>query len=311
MIVIKLDSRKYLIDGIYIERKHIHEVLRQTGLFIPDRLLELWIHKYIPSHREPQEITPSEFLCLLINATDRATMIGKLPYGERDLTQEKDTGLYRLDVAVTLRPSANPEIWMQREGNAAIERSRILYYKDSSGNRPVSHSARKKDRKKTIKERIDANLRDLLANPKLHPEIQSTLHQYSKLLPASRAQLNVSYSQRKSQEMLFTPVIDMIHMNEGEKRKRVAFQRRVQSMGSSGSFMVEGEGGRPGSRPVSGTVRPVFGGVSVRPGSAKPSSMQSIPEPVHPTYLTPKKRSNSVDRSVHQSPKRLRARWML
>lgn len=311
MILIKLDSREYLLDGISLDRKHIHRVLRQSGLFLPDRLLEFWLHKYIQSDREIQQITPAEFVFLVANAKDREEMIGKLPYGDRSLEKEKESGLYRLDAAVTLRHSADPEQWMQREGNAAISRSRVTYYKDSSPSRQSAQSSKKKDRRKTVKERLEANLRSLLANPHLHTEIQSTLHQFTKLLPASRAQISTSYSQRKSQEVIFTPVIDMIHLSDGEKRKRQAFERRVQSLGSSGSLMGEGDTGRPGSRPVSGTVRPVFGGGTGRPVSAKPNSIQAVQEPVHPTFLTPKKRSNSVDRQLKESPKRLRPRWML
>jgi len=311
MILIKLDSREYLLDGISLDRKHIHRVLRQSGLFLPDRLLEFWLHKYIQTDREIQQISPAEFVFLVANAKDREEVIGKLPYGERSLEREKETGLYRLDEAVTLRHSANPEQWMQREGNAAVNRSRITFYKDSSNSRQAAHSSKRKDRRKTIKERLEANLHALLANPQLHTEIQSTLQQYTKLLPASRAQISTSYSQRKAQEVIFTPVIDMIHLSDGEKRRRQAFQRRVQSLGSSGSLIGESEGGRTGSRPVSGTVRPVFGGGSARPASAKPNSMQAVQEPTPPTFLTPKKRSNSVDRQLKESPKRLRPRWML
>ena len=311
MILIKLDSREYLLDGISLDRKHIHRALRQAGLFLPDRLLEIWLQKYIPLDREVKQITPSEFILLVANAKDRGEMMEKLPYGERDLQREKETGLYRMDVPVTLRHSADPEKWMQREGNAEIARSRILYYKDPSSFRPTTHSPKKKERRQTVKDRLEANLRALLANPHLHTEIQSTLQHFTKLLPASRAQISTSYSQRKSQEVLFTPVIDMIHLSDGERRKRREFEKRVQSLGSSGSLLGESEVGRPGSRPVSGTVRPVFGGGTVRPASAKPNSTQAIPEPTHPIFLTPKKRSNSVDRQVKQSPKRLRPRWML
>ena len=312
MVIIKLDSREFLCDGVSIDRKHIHNLLRQMSLFLSDKFLKHWLGKYVEETRNPKVLSPAEFLCLISNASDRTETILKLPYTVRDLTPEKDTGLYPLDPGVRLNHPADPEKWMQREGNTAFSRARIVYYKDADGKRTKLGSPRRKDRQRTsVKEQFEADLKALLGNPGLRGEIQTTLEQFAKILPVTRAQASVVYTQRKAEEIPFTPVIDMIHMSDASRRRRRAFAKKVQSLGSSLSLSLAGETvdaeTRVSSRPVSGSTRPQFAQHRSRPFSAKTQSM-SI-EPSQLEVPAGPQRYGSVGRGVKKSKKV--PRWQL
>ena len=309
MVIIKLDSREHLCDGVLVDRKHIHRLLRQMSLFMPDKMLKHWLKKYVESEKEPMVVSPAEFLCLAANASDRAEATMSLPYNSRDLTVEKDTGLYSLDPGVRFHHAADPERWMQREGNSAFSKSRVTYYRDADAKRSKATSPKRRGgQRTTVKERFEADLKALLANPALRGEIQTALSRYAKILPVTRAQTSVAH--RKAEDSVFTPVIDMIHLSEESKRRRRAFEKKVQSLGSSLSFSVGGEtidaeGSRVSSRPVSGTTRPVFAQHRPRPSSAK---SQVEPRPAE-TPARPR-RAESFDRGIKKQVCRV-PRWLI